>query len=554
MCLLFSRQSLGNFCCLFVTAIGLHAQPVSSGSIAGTVLNRSTNNPIRRAIVTLSTVEAQPQDAVAWTDAAGRFSFRSLPAGAYRLYASQDGFQNSGSGAETRSQFADIIHLAVGENRTGLSCRLSPLSTVSGIVFNDAGDPLPGAQIQILTPHYERRKRTLLYQGIGTFTDAEGRYRISDILPGKYLVTAQLPQPFVKYNSEVSTGQLQERHTYGLQYFSGTSTAEAATYINLASGKEAEQISFRLMPSPPTVTVEGRVSVPAGVGPTSIVLITLLSTSFGQQAMLTNQASSRDFNFRLENLRPDRYLAFAEASVDGTEYSGSQEVDLRAQSTTGITLTLESGIDLSGRVTLEGSDATKYSIQYVSLKRGDFYAQLSSRTLRALVSKNGAFTIHNVTPGVWDIEAGPIPPGGYLKSIRLGTKDVLTEDMVLSGKTTVPLSIVVSTQAASVEGQVISSTGEPVMKAAVLLAPEEKFRNVTSFYRVAHSDEKGFYKMIGVTPGKYRLYALGELDPSYIQDSGLLKPLDRFAVPIELKESVTSKQNLTFVPGAGGNE
>ena len=102
--------------------------------------------PIRRAIVTLSTVEAQPQDAVAWTDAAGRFSFRFLPAGAYRLYASQDGFQNNGSDAETRSQFVDIIHLAAGENRTGLSCRLSPLSSVSGLVLNDTGDPLPGAR------------------------------------------------------------------------------------------------------------------------------------------------------------------------------------------------------------------------------------------------------------------------------------------------------------------------------------------------------------------------------------------------------------------------
>ena len=553
MCLLSSCQSLGKFCCLFVIAIGLHAQPANSGSIAGTVLNRSTNSPIRRAIVTLSTVEAQPQDAVAWTDAEGQFSFRFLPAGVYRLHASHDGFQNNGSGAETGSQFAEIIHLAIGENRTGLSCRLSPLSTVSGVVLNDAGDPLPGAQIQILTPHYERRKRTLLYQGTGTFTDAEGRYRISDILPGKYIVTAQFPQPFVKYNSEVSTGQVEEPRTYGLQYFSGTSSAEAATYINLESGKEVEQISFRLMPSAPTVTVEGRVSVPAGVGPTSMVLITLLSTSFGQQAIITNQASPPDFHFRMENLRPDRYWAFAEASVDGTEYIGRQEVDLRAQSTTGITLTLESGIELSGRVTLEGLDAAKHSIQYVSLKRGDFFAQLASRTLRAVVSKDGAFTVHNVTPGIWDIEAGPIPQGGYVKSIRLGTKDVLTEDMVVSGKTTVPLSIVVGTQAASVEGQVSNSAGKPV-EVAVLLAPEEKFRNVTSFYRVANSDEKGFYKMTGITPGKYRLYALAQLDPSYIQDSGVLKPLDRYSVSIELKESVTSKQNLIFVPGAGGNE
>ena len=63
------------------------AQPAAppSGTIAGLVLDSGSNAPIRRAVVTLSTVEARPQDAVAWTDASGRFAFGYLPPGRYEL-------------------------------------------------------------------------------------------------------------------------------------------------------------------------------------------------------------------------------------------------------------------------------------------------------------------------------------------------------------------------------------------------------------------------------------------------------------------------------------
>jgi hypothetical protein len=269
--------------------------------------------------------------------------------------------------------------------------------------------------------------------------------------------------------------------------------------------------------------------------------------------MMGTQAAPPDFAFHMGNLRQDKYTVMARASIEGKEYSGTQEVDLRGQSAPDITLTLEPGIDLTGKVRVEGPDAAKYSVEYVSLIPGDPRIQQSERPLRSKVSKDGAFTIPNLLPGVWDINAGPVPPDGYLKSMHLGTQDVLTEEMIVTGKTTVPLNIVVSTQAAAVEGDVTNAKGEPG-KAAVLLAPEGKFQNVTSFYRFTATDEKGHYKMKGLTPGKYRLYAMEEFDGGYIQDPEMLKPMERFAIPIELKEGAPATQNLTLPPGARANQ
>jgi len=80
------RGSLLFFSALMIRA---PAQTAPSGVIVGIVLDAGSSSPLGRAVVTLSTVEAQPQDAVAWTDSNGRFSFGYLPPGGYMLRATK---------------------------------------------------------------------------------------------------------------------------------------------------------------------------------------------------------------------------------------------------------------------------------------------------------------------------------------------------------------------------------------------------------------------------------------------------------------------------------
>src|ERR1700680_567805 len=81
------RASLGLCCWMTAAFAQIPQQAPASGGIAGIVLD-ANNVPVRRAIITLSTVETPPQDAVAWSDANGRFSFSNVPAGRYQLRAS----------------------------------------------------------------------------------------------------------------------------------------------------------------------------------------------------------------------------------------------------------------------------------------------------------------------------------------------------------------------------------------------------------------------------------------------------------------------------------
>jgi hypothetical protein len=164
------------------------------------------------------------------------------------------------------------------------------------------------------------------------------------------------------------------------------------------------------------------------------------------------------------------------------------------------------------------------------------------------VDKDGRFTITGVPPGVWDIGAGPVPPGGYIKSMYLGDQDVLTEEMVIRPSTAAPLKIVLGTQAATLSGEVAAGDAPP--RATVLAAPDGKFRHVLSFYRYAAADGDGHFQIKGLTPGSYKLLAFEEFDPQSIQDPEFLGPFEQAGVPVTLREGENPAQKLSLIPAA----
>jgi Carboxypeptidase regulatory-like domain len=162
----------------------------SMAAISGVVVDRVTNAPLRRAIVTLSTLEAQPQDAVAWTDANGRFGFGYLPAGGYELHVTKNGYQPAAYGSEDPRRPAAAIRLAAGEVRNDLVLRMMLVTSVSGTVFDESGEPVAGVQIIAMRQGWQRQKLQLL-PGPSAISDASGRYRINMMAPGRYAFMAE---------------------------------------------------------------------------------------------------------------------------------------------------------------------------------------------------------------------------------------------------------------------------------------------------------------------------------------------------------------------------
>jgi len=537
--------SVGLLCSWTIGALAQTSPaPATNGVIAGIVLDAAGNSPIRRAVVTLSTVETQPQDAVAWTDANGRFSFGYLPAGRYQLRITKDGYQPTANPAGNYRQPPAVIQLASGQSRSDLVFRLQLVSSISGVVLDEDGDSLASVQVVVMRPEFRRGKRRLM-PGPMAMTDSNGRYRLSGLVGGQYAVAATSRNGLVlKIHPEARAGEPQPQYSYGVQYYPTADHVEAATLITVQPGQEISSIDFRL-PARPAAFTAGKIIVPANAGSVKDVSLSITNRDLGNRMMMGVGASPPDYNFGSPPLPSGSYVLVAQATIDGKRHRGVQTIELGPQGLRDIAIPLEPTIDLAGSVSVEGQGAAKYVASSVSLVPGDDIPW-NAPQLRANVNKDGSFKISGVPPGVWDINAGPIPPDGYIKSMRLGDQDVLTEEMLIRPSTTEQLKIVFGTRAATLEGDVLQ--GDQPVRAVVVLAPETKFRHMVGFYRFATTDDKGHFEFKRARPGESRLFAFEEFDQQSIQDPDFLKPFEKYGVPVTLREGPNDSQKLAIIP------
>jgi hypothetical protein len=369
---------------------------------------------------------------------------------------------------------------------------------------------------------------------------------LSGLVAGQYAVAVNsMNRPAVKIRPEATAGEPRQQYSYGAQYYPAADRAESATLLSIQPGQEISSIDFRLS-ARLAVAIEGKIVVPPSA--VSVKNVFLNVASEGSIRMMgTSGVSPPDYHFVGVQLPPGSYILLAQATIDGRLYRGVQAVEVGPQGLHDIALPIEPSIDLIGSVSIEGPDAGKNAATFVSLAPGDDIPGLG-QPLRANVNKEGSFKIAGVPAGIWDINVSPIPPSGYIKSMRLGDQDVLTEDMTIRSSTTEPLKIVLGTRAAKLEGDVFQ--GDQPTRAVVVLAPEAKFRHMTGFYRTVTTDEKGLFEINRARPGEFRLFAFEDLDQQSIQDPDFLKPFERFGVPVTLREGPNDPQKVSLIPPA----
>jgi hypothetical protein len=418
--------------------------------------------------------------------------------------------------------------------------------SISGVVLDEDGDPLAGIQVTLMTPGIERHKRKLR-PGARVMTDSNGRYRLTAIAPGRYavFVAPQLYRRALKVQPEVVATQVwQQPYAYGIQYYPGVDVAESAALIAVQPGQEISRIDFQLTPRP-ALSLQAKIVMPFEVADIRERSVIAIGDQLSNRMNMWTGPSPPGVTVQISQIPSGSYLLVADALVDGKRYRGLQTVYIGPEGPSEIAIPVEPGIDLAGIVSVEGPGAEKVFASSVSLVPGDGLPW-NGPPLRASVNKDGSFKIAGVPPGVWDINAGPIPPGGYVKSMRLGDQDVLTEEMAIRSTTTALLRIVLGTQAAILEGTVMQQ--DQPARAMVVLTPDAKFRDVLSFYHFTASDDKGHFEIKGVTPGRYRLYAFEELDQRSVQDADFLKPFESAGVAVTLREGQNESQKLSMIP------
>src|SRR5438093_8545096 len=88
------------------------------------------------------------------TDNSGKFSFKNLDAGAYRIMVAANGYVRQEYGQRALNGQGTPVFLTAGQTLQDLAVRLIPAGTVRGRILEESGQPAWGAPVQLLRVAY----------------------------------------------------------------------------------------------------------------------------------------------------------------------------------------------------------------------------------------------------------------------------------------------------------------------------------------------------------------------------------------------------------------
>ena len=156
---------------------------------------------------------------------------------------------------------------------------------------------------------------------------------------------------------------------------------------------------------------------------------------------------------------------------------------------------------------------------------------------------DGKVTLLQINAGHSDVMVNGLPENHYVKTIRVGEADALTDGArILPG---MQLDVVVSAKSARVSGSVANEKGEPVGSASVVLfAPKAP---PSRRMKMASVDQQGQFSLTGVAPGDYYLAALDETESGVFWDPEFLVKHEKVIEKLSLRESATESKALKLI-------
>lgn len=482
--------------------------------MAGQVVRSGDGTPLRGATVTLVVSGRRREPLAARTDATGRFAFRNVPPGSYRLIVERTGYARQEFGQRALGRRGVALNLSPGQRMTDLLFRMTPAGVITGRVYDEQGEPLVGVLVNVLRRVY-REGRLVFEGGESDRSDDRGEYRIFNLMPGKYVVSAT-PMGGVSGSAVLrrEAGDAGEE-TYVPTYYPGVIDPETAVSLEISPGQELTGIDFTLRPQR-TVRVRGRALAPGGGRGATQVALWPRTPRAPLRGRARESSVEPDGTFELTGVAPGSYILAAMRNEENITYSAREAVEVGNSDVEGITLALLPGGTVSGKVVVEGGGLPESRV-FVNLRPED----VLSRGGNARVQADGSFQIRNVSAGEYQVTVNGAPEDYYLKSVRRGN-EVFANRSVPLLQDTAGLEVVLSPSGARVEGQVLTEENLPASGVTVVLVPARELRHLRVAYRTATTDVTGQFMLRGIPPGEYTAYAWdsdeGEvwMDPEFL--------------------------------------
>ena len=544
------------------------AQASTTASLQGTVVRAGAGDPLSKATVELREDDIRASPLRLATGSDGRFAFQNLKPGRYQLVVTRSGYVRSPM----------VISLAAGQQVRDLQVSMTPSTAIFGHVYDDRGGPAGGVEVRALKATYPEGRRTLTVVR-SVITNDLGEYRLFWLPPGRYYVSAFHPGPLRLRGGSFGGGrggpdgvslyrgvadpavsafvpvQNSEEH-YVPVYFPGTFDERDASAIDLRAGTDFGEVNLVAAP-----VNERRVRG------------TIIDGATGRPAQFAGLRRSTPRNEILPGaskpfedvdptsgafevaLLPGSHTLMATAG-SGVGYAVIQVADADLDNVTIVTAPVFS---LSARIVVEGRSGNNPDLGNlrVSLRRDPAIPGTSSSSY-SVPQPTGSFALE-AGPGNFRVNLAPLLnltpstfvtlprglEGAFVKSIRLGSADVLNDGLHLERPPDVPLEIVIGTTPGAIDGRLAAERRDQGADVSVALVPEVRRR--VDLYRSVPPDGSGRFRFDRVPPGDYRIFAWSDVESGAWLDPGFMRAHENRGTPVRVSEGTTENVEVTVI-------
>jgi hypothetical protein len=504
----------------------------------------------------------------------GRFVFSNLRPGTYTLVAQE------GTGAYNPAEYGQRdprgpgkrLTLTAGQSVNDVRLEMAPAGSISGRIVDEYGLPMGHVGVQAL--ELDRREGLRILNTVQYVqTNDKGEFRLFWLPPGRYVVAAKVEDfnlrsvpllvklpgtagtnsragaPVVSKRTLPSGEVVEEIHR--IVYNGNVVDPEQARPLDLSAGGNLTNVAISMAPGKTRarhirgVLINGPTGQPISGIPIRVTQI----QSTGNRVFFFGGADERGV-FDICCVPPGA-MNLLSIATNG-QSSGSVDVVVGDDDVNGVRLGVwpaaaAASAAFTGRVTIEGRavndpDLTKLSVSALwGGQEPGFYSGGAAQTLNAPVQQDGTFRRPiGIFRGRFRVSISGLSSGMYVKSMRVGERNVIADGMNLGGDVDAqgqppPLEIDIAKDGGTPEGFVVNEKKERMANVVVALVPDFPIQRARpELYRSAVTGANGEFQLPAVPPGDYKLFAWEYAEPGIWLEEEFMQPYEALGKRVQL--------------------
>ncbi|HYN07064.1 MAG TPA: carboxypeptidase-like regulatory domain-containing protein [Vicinamibacterales bacterium] len=382
---------------------------------------------------------------------------------------------------------------------------------------------------------------------------------------------------------------------YAPVYYPGTTVQAEAGQVTVGPGQELTGIdlSMRLVP---TSKLAGTVLGVDGRPAAGSMVMALPADSAAAVSSRSTQ-TDQEGKFSLPNVAPGRYTLISRGGGPGAMAMGErmvilsappgiggppgagmppppppppppgasplyaeQELDVSGEDISGLSLTLQPGMTVSGRIVFESkTGATPPDFNQIRVILSNASPnRVTMGTPPGQVDSSGNFAIQGVPPGQYRFGStvtapGASGPGWTLKSAMAGGRDTLDTPLeVRPGGNVEGVTITYSDLVSEISGTLSDGKGKPISDLSILVFTTDRSLWGTPSRRLRQPTQPssdGKFRITGLPAGEYFLGAVTDLEPGDWQDPAFLEQLSAAAIKMTIADGEKKVQDIKIAGG-----